>query len=56
MAARYGARTPVPDCHARLVCSRCGSRRVDMVVTETERRTCPGILAPLKRAETFGII
>jgi hypothetical protein len=26
MAERYGARTTVPDWHARLVCSRCGSR------------------------------
>jgi hypothetical protein len=32
MAVRYGADTPVPDWHARLVCGQCGSRRVDMVV------------------------
>ena len=32
MADRYGARTPVPDWHARLVCGQCGSRQVDMVV------------------------
>ena len=38
-AARYGAETPVPDWHARLVCGGCGSRRVDMVVTGTERRS-----------------
>jgi hypothetical protein len=30
-AVRYGAGTPVPDCHARRVCSRCGSRQVDLV-------------------------
>jgi hypothetical protein len=29
MAERYGAETTVPDWHARLVCSECGSRRVE---------------------------
>jgi hypothetical protein len=38
MAGRYGAETPVPDWHRRLVCSGCGSWQVDFVVTETERR------------------
>jgi hypothetical protein len=38
MAERYGAETAVPDWRARLVCSGCGSRQVDMVVTGTERR------------------
>jgi hypothetical protein len=38
MAARYGADTSVLDWRERLVCSGCGSRRVDMVVTGTERR------------------
>jgi Zn finger protein HypA/HybF involved in hydrogenase expression len=38
MAERYGAEMTVPDWHARLVCSECGSRRVDMVVSGTERR------------------
>jgi hypothetical protein len=28
----------VPEWRERLVCSRCGSRNVDMVVTGTERR------------------
>jgi len=37
MAERYGAEMPVPDWHSRLVCSRCGSRQVDMAVTGTER-------------------
>ena len=37
MAERYGAEMTVPYWHARLVCSECGSRRVDMVVTGTER-------------------
>jgi len=32
MSARYGAETPVLDWHERLVCCRCGSRQVDMVV------------------------
>ena len=38
MAARYGADASVLDWRDRLVCSRCGSRNVDMVVTGTERR------------------
>jgi hypothetical protein len=33
MAERYGAELSVPDWHQRLVCSACGSRRVDFVVT-----------------------
>lgn len=37
MADRYGAETAVLDWHARLVCGECGSRRVDVVVTRTER-------------------
>jgi hypothetical protein len=32
-AERYGAETPVPEWRERLVCSACGSRDVDMVVT-----------------------
>ena len=38
MAERYGADTPVLDWRERLVCSRCGSRDPDIVVTGTERR------------------
>jgi hypothetical protein len=38
MAERYGADMPVPEWRERLVCSQCGSRDVDMVVTGTERR------------------
>jgi hypothetical protein len=37
MAARYGAETPVLDWRERLVCSRCGSRRADMVLTGERR-------------------
>lgn len=37
MAERYGPQTPVPDWHKGLVCSRCGSRAVDMVVTGERR-------------------
>jgi hypothetical protein len=37
MARRYGPETPVPDWRKRLVCSRCGSRDVDMVVTGEQR-------------------
>ena len=33
----YGPETPVPEWHRRLVCSKCGSRNVDMVVTGTRR-------------------
>jgi len=33
----YGPETPVPDWRARLVCSQCGSRNVDMVVTGQRR-------------------
>ena len=38
MAARYGAATAILDWRSRQVCSRCGSRQVEMVVTGTERR------------------
>jgi hypothetical protein len=38
MAERYGADMTVPEWRERLVCSRCGSHNVDMVVTGTERR------------------
>jgi hypothetical protein len=30
-AAQYGAETPVLDWRERLVCSKCGSRQVDVV-------------------------
>ena len=36
MAQRYGDDTPVIEWRERLVCSRCGSRNVDMVVIGTE--------------------
>ena len=38
MAARYGADPSVLDWRDRLVCSECGGRQVDIVVTGTERR------------------
>jgi hypothetical protein len=38
ITARYGADTPVLNWRDRLVCSACGGRAVDMVVTGTERR------------------
>jgi hypothetical protein len=34
---RYGAETTLIDWHARLSCSKCGSRQVDMVVTGQRR-------------------
>jgi hypothetical protein len=37
MAQRYGAETTVLDWSARLVCSKCGSRQIDMVVTGARR-------------------
>jgi hypothetical protein len=36
MAARCGAATTVPDWRERLVCSQCGSRNVDFVVSGTK--------------------
>jgi hypothetical protein len=36
-ARGHGADTSVLDWHRRLVCSQCGSRNVDMVVTGTKR-------------------
>jgi len=41
MAERYGGHTTVPEWRERLVCSGCGGRQVDMVVTGTERRQLP---------------
>jgi Zn finger protein HypA/HybF involved in hydrogenase expression len=38
MAVRYGADMTVPDRHKRLVCSECGARNVNIVVSGTERR------------------
>ena len=37
-AERYGAETTVPEWRERLVCSKCGSRKIDMVVSGTKRR------------------
>jgi hypothetical protein len=37
IAQRFGAETTVPEWRDRLVCSQCGSRNVDIVVTGTER-------------------
>src|SRR5262249_46477173 len=36
-AERYGAETPVPEWRERLVCSKRGSRDVDVVVTGSKR-------------------
>ena len=38
MAARYGAGLTVPEWRERLVCSQCGGRNVDSVVSGTKRR------------------
>ena len=38
IAQRYGAETVVLDWRDRLVCSHCGSRNIDMVVSGTKRR------------------
>jgi hypothetical protein len=37
MAERYDAETSVPDWRERLVSGKCGSRRVDMVVSGQRR-------------------
>jgi hypothetical protein len=37
IAARYGAQTQVPEWRERLVCSKCGSREIYMVVTGERR-------------------
>ena len=37
IAQLYGGETTVPEWRDRLVCSRCGSRNIDMVVTGTGR-------------------
>ena len=37
MATSYGANIPVLDWRERLVCSQCGGRQVDMVLTGTKR-------------------
>jgi len=36
-AQRYGADTLVLDWRERLICSKCGSREIDMVATGTRR-------------------
>jgi DNA-directed RNA polymerase subunit RPC12/RpoP len=33
----YGPETPVPERRRRLVCSQCGSRNVDKVITGKQR-------------------
>jgi hypothetical protein len=38
MAARYGTEPTVPDWRERLVCSKRGSREIDMVVSWTKPR------------------
>jgi len=37
MVIRYCAETSVLDWRERLLCSRCGGRQVDMVMTGTKR-------------------
>ena len=38
-AQRYGGQMTVLDWCERLICSQCGSREVDMVVSGTKRRS-----------------
>jgi hypothetical protein len=38
MATRHGAETSVLDWRDRPVCSKCGGRQADIVVSGTERR------------------
>jgi hypothetical protein len=37
-AERFGAEMTLRDWRERLVCSKCGSREIDMVVTGPKRR------------------
>ncbi len=37
MAERCGAEMTVPEWRERLVCGECGGRRIDLVVSGTER-------------------
>jgi hypothetical protein len=37
LAERYGAELSVLDWHKRLVCSACGGRRIDFVLTGARR-------------------
>jgi Zn finger protein HypA/HybF involved in hydrogenase expression len=41
MAARHGADMTVLEWRERLVCSRCGSRKVDMVLSGAKLRSDP---------------
>ena len=47
IAARYGAETTVLDWRKRLVCSKCGCRQVDSVVSESDYGVSAG-LGPIK--------
>jgi hypothetical protein len=49
MAERYGAELSVPDWHKRLVCSACGSRHVDFIVTGEYPFPRPGSRSPVPR-------
>jgi hypothetical protein len=37
LVQRYGADTPVREWHKRLVCSQCGSRQIDLVLSGARR-------------------
>jgi hypothetical protein len=37
LARQYGADTPIAEWHRRLVCSHCGSRAIDFVLTASGR-------------------
>ena len=37
MAGRYAAEITIPEWHKRLVCSRCGGREIDFVLTGARR-------------------
>jgi hypothetical protein len=37
LATRYGAETSVREWHKRLVCSHCGGREIDFVLTGARR-------------------
>lgn len=42
-AQLHGTEMTAPDWRKRLVCSKCGSRNVDMVVSGTKRENTPSL-------------
>jgi hypothetical protein len=47
MAERYGGDTTVSDWRRRLVCSGCGGRNIEVVVSGTRHRVDPPVLGKI---------